>query len=145
MPNAAVRTFSLILGFILLAAGLAGLMPGLLVAPRPDMPAGLLVPEGHGALLGLMPVNIVRDALHLVLGLWGVRSWLSTRHAVIYARAMAALAGVLAVMGLLPGPDTLFGVAPLYGNNVWMHTAIFVSAGFFGFLALKQRVIPLRR
>jgi len=145
MPNAAIRTFSLTLGFALLATGLAGLVPELLAAPPAALPPGLLVPVGHGILLGLMPVNIVGDGLHLALGLWGVRSWLSTRLALFYARTMAVLGGALAIMGLLPGPDTLFGVVPLYGNNVWIHAAIFATAGFFGFFTLNLRPVPTRR
>ena len=43
------------------------------------------------------------------------------------------LAG-LTLMGLLPGLDTLFGLAPLFGHDVWLHGVEALAAGYVGWV-----------
>jgi hypothetical protein len=51
-----------------------------------------------------------------------------------YARAAAFIFAALGLMGMVHGLDTLFGLMPLHGNNVWLHL---VSAAVAGFVAWK--------
>jgi hypothetical protein len=46
---------------------------------------------------------------------------------------MAVLYGGLAVMGLIPGLNTLFGLVPLFGHDVWLHAGTAAIAAYFGF------------
>jgi len=41
---------------------------------------------------------------------------------------------VLTVMGLLPGFDRAFGLAPLYGHDVWLHAVAAVAACYVGWI-----------
>jgi uncharacterized protein DUF4383 len=41
---------------------------------------------------------------------------------------------VLLVMGLIPGLDTVMGLVPLHGNDVWLHAGIAAVAAYFGFV-----------
>jgi hypothetical protein len=41
---------------------------------------------------------------------------------------------IFAVMGLIPGLDTVFGLVPLHGNDVWLHALLAAGAAYFGFV-----------
>jgi hypothetical protein len=40
--------------------------------------------------------------------------------------------GVLGVLGLIPALNTVFGLMPLYGPDVWLHLATAAVAAFVG-------------
>jgi hypothetical protein len=40
---------------------------------------------------------------------------------------------VLTVAGLIPGLNTLFGLVPLFGHDIWLHALITIAAAYFGF------------
>ncbi|MCR6631082.1 MAG: DUF4383 domain-containing protein [Magnetospirillum sp.] len=127
------RTFALVLGIGFLAAGILGFVPGL-VSPSGD-PAGMGM-EGmtHGRLFGLFAVNALHNLVHLAFGVWGVVVWRDFAASRLYAQVVAVAYAVLVVLGLIPAVNTLFGLVPLYGHNVWLHAVLAVAAGFFGFV-----------
>ena len=142
-------TFALIFGLAYLAAGLLGLIPALLVPPPPDAPPTTLAVL-YGYLLGLFPVNLVHTLVHLAIGAWGIAAWSGRASSSAYARGLAVLYGVLAVMGLLPLTNTVFGTIPINGNDVWLHGVTAVIAGYFGWrepmqAAERRRPTPDRR
>jgi hypothetical protein len=125
-------TFSLFAGIAYLSAGLLGLVPAALFPPPADAPPvhfGLL----HGYLLGLFPVNILHSAVHLGIGFWGIVAWrgLLADHK-LYPRTLALIYGVLAVLGLIPQLNTLFGLLPIHGHDVWLHAGTAALAAYFG-------------
>lgn len=65
-----VQSFARIFGIILVVVGLAGFVPGL-VQPLIDT-TGLAVETGYGRLLGLFPVNLIHNLVHLGVGIWGI-------------------------------------------------------------------------
>jgi hypothetical protein len=134
----ATRVYALVAGLVLLAAGLAGLLPPLVSPPLfrfDNVRISLL----YGDVAGVLPANVVRSALHVALGLWGlIASWRSFPVARTYARWAAGIFGVLAVMGLFPATSTAFGLMPLYGANVWLHGAIALLGAAFGFLSSRR-------
>ena len=81
----------------------------------------------YGYLIGLFPVNILHTAVHLAIGVWGIAAWRSAGGARVYARSLAILYGVLAVMGLIPGLNTVFGLIPLHSHDVWLHAGTAAS------------------
>lgn len=128
------RTFALVFGIAYLGAGLLGLMPGLLTPLPADAPPTRF-DVMQGELLGLFPVNMLHTTVHLAIGTWGLMAfmgWFGTR---TYARSLAVLYGVLGVMGLVPGSNTMFGLTPLYGHDVWLHLGTAAVAAYFGFAA----------
>jgi hypothetical protein len=126
-----VETFAFFCGIAYLALGLLGLMPQAMRAAPSDAPP-VDVALFHGYLLGLFPVNVVHNAVHAGIGVWGVlagRSFMSPR---TYARIVAIAFAALALLGLAPGFETLFGIVPLHGNDVWLHAATAAIASYFG-------------
>lgn len=124
-------TFALILGIAYLAAGVLGLMPGTLTPPPADAPP-TSVTTLHGYLLGLFPVNILHTIVHLGIGAWALAAWAGMTSAVTFMRSLAVFYGLLALMGLLPGLKTTFGLLPLHGHDVWLHAATAIAAAYFG-------------
>lgn len=125
------RSFALVFGILYLGAGLLGLMPGML-APPPDNAPPLAFDVMHGTVLGLFPVNMLHTAVHLALGAWGLWAFMGNANPRFYARALAVLFAVLGVMGLVPGLNTVFGLMPLHGHDVWLHLGTAALGAYFG-------------
>jgi len=129
------RTFALVLGVVLLLSGVAGFIPGLVTYGAHQ--AGAAAPAAdasYGYLLGLFPTNALHNLFHLAWGLYGVLAYRSgLRVARGFAKASAVVYAVLVVLGLVPGLNTMFGVLPLFGHDVWLHALIVIAAAYFGF------------
>jgi hypothetical protein len=132
--------FALILGIAYTAAGLLGMVSTLVVPPPATAPV-LSVQSQYGLMFGLLAVNSVLNSLHVLIGVWGLTAWIGATSAVRYARVVAVLTAVIALMGLLPGADIAFGVMPLYGVNVVAHAATAIVAAYIGFRS-KARQRP---
>lgn len=124
------RYFALVLGFILMAIGIAGFVPGFLVPALPTEPP-LVLDQFQGRLWGVFPTNLLADFLHVGAGLWGVASWREFSMARAFCRFLALLFAPLALLGLIPALSTLFGLMPLHGGGVVLHgVAALLAAGF---------------
>lgn len=138
-------TFALFIGVIYLSAGLLGLIPEALQPPPADAPH-TYVTMRYGYLLGLFPVNILHSVAHLALGAFGIiasREIFSTPRT--FARVLALFYGALAVLGLIPGMDTLFGLLPIHGHDVWLHGGTALVATYFGWrteVSIERRAGP---
>ena len=125
------RQFALVLGLGFVVAGIAGFFPTPATPPE-----GLTQTHGFGHALGILPVNTLHNAVHLLFGLLGI---LASRGMLMNARAFCQLVAVayalLAVLGLLPATQTTFGLIPIYGADVWLHAIIAAAAAYFGFVA----------
>ncbi|RPJ36655.1 MAG: DUF4383 domain-containing protein, partial [Chloroflexi bacterium] len=73
--------------------------------------------------------------VHLILGIWGVIAYRTYDASRTYARTVGVILLVLAVFGLIPGLNTLFGLAPLYGSDIWLHLLSGALALYFGLTA----------
>lgn len=131
--NAPVRYFALILGVVYLAIGVLGFFPAALQPPGPAAPS-LAVDAGYGRLLGLFPVNVLHNIVHLAVGLWGLLAYRSLGGSVGFARGLAIFYGVLAIMGLIAALNTTFGLIPIFGHDVWLHALTALAAAYFGFM-----------
>ena len=127
------RTFALLYGVVFLLVGVGGFIPGLVAMPHPEHPQ-LAVDSGYGQLLGLFPVNVLHNVVHLLFGIWGLVAYRSAGSAVSYARWVAILYGVLTIAGFVPGLQTLFGLVPLFGNDIWLHALLAAVAAYFGWI-----------
>ena len=63
-----MKAVALIIGVVLLAAGVAGIIPGL---------------NNDGIVFGFMPMDMIRSVLFIVTGLVGVAIGMSSRRAVV--------------------------------------------------------------
>ena len=125
------RQFARWFGIIYILVGIVGFIPGINVMNNmPDM--GVTAVTSYGYLLGLFPVNAVHNVVHLAIGIWGVTSAGSFATARTYARSIAVLYGILAIAGFFPGFNTLFGLVPLFGYDVWLHALSAIVAAYVG-------------
>ena len=141
-------TFALAIGIAYLAAGILALIPATLMPPPVDAPATTFTLL-YGYFLGLFPMNVLQTLLHLAVGVWGIAAWAGSANSTTFARCAAVLFGALAVMGMLPGLNTAFGLVPLYGNDIWLHGLSAAAAAWFGWhapvLARDRRVMVYDR
>jgi hypothetical protein len=127
------RTFALIFGAAFTIIGLAGFLPGItLLAPHshPDV----TVDSFYGHVLGLFPVNILHNVVHLAFGIWGLLASRSLAASTGYGKGVAIIYAVLTIAGLIPGLNTMGGLVPLFGNDVWLHALLAAVAAYFGFV-----------
>ena len=131
------QRFALIAGLVYLLIGIAGFFPSLLSAPDSTHP--LSVRALNGELFGLFPVNLAHTLVHLAIGVWGLLVTRASADAgTFYARVLAIIFAVLAVMGLFPRLDTVFGLLPLHGHDIWLHAGTAAVAAYIGWYAQPE-------
>lgn len=129
------RLFALTAGILFLALGITSLVPALVDSATAisNSDTGLGFIKDYGNLLGLFPVNAPESILYLVFGGLGVASAVALDSARLYAGFTAVVFGLLAILGAIPLANTVFGLFPVFGADVWLHGAIAVFAAYFGF------------
>lgn len=111
------------IGFIL--AAIAGtLQGGMSMDPNP---------ETAPKVLGLFPVNVIHNAVHLVFGIWGVVAARTFAGARTYAKITGVVYVLLVPLGFVF--PTGFGLIPLGGNDPWLHVVLGLPLALFGFLS----------
>jgi len=134
-----VQKFALVYGIVFVIGGIGGFIPGVTVFPHqhPDV----RLTAGMGLLLGLFPINVLHNIVHLLFGAWGLFAARTAAASLMYARSVAVIYVVLGVMGLLRTMNlhTMFGLAPLYGHDVWLHFVLAAGAAYFGFVHRSRR------
>lgn len=88
-------------------------------------------PELAPKMLGLFPVNVLHNLVHLAFGVWGLLAARSFTGAVSYARIAGVIYLVLAALAFLD--PTTFGLIPIGGNDIWLHVllgAVLAGVGF---------------
>ena len=136
------RTFALVSGIVFLLAGASGFIPGM-VHPVPANAPPLTVTMGYGLVMGLLPVNVLHNLVHVLFGILGVVAYRGVFAPRVYAQIVAVAYGLLVILGLLPATNTLFGLIPIYGNDVWLHLVLGVVAAYFGFMTPAEA--PVQR
>ncbi len=136
-----IRTFATIFGVVFLLAGLSGFVPAL--SPT-HVHHDLNVTAGSRLALGLFPVNVLHNVVHLLFGVWGLLTARSVSGSIVYAKGVALIYAVLTVLGLIPVTDTVFGLVPIYGNDIWLHAGLALVAGYFGFVQKRSMEIHRR-
>lgn len=131
------RLFSLIAGLFFLTLGIMSLVPSLIESARavPEVNTSLGTVGTYGYLLGLFPVNTTEAILYLLFGVFGLASALALDSSRLYAGFTAIVFGILAILGLIPVANTVFGLFPVFGSDVWLHALVAIVATYFGFLA----------
>lgn len=124
-----IRYCALALGVLFLLIGLAGFVPGF-VSTAPDES----LVYSYGNLFGLFPTNHFHNAIHVLIGVWGIAAFTSLSGSIVYNRIFAVLYILIGVMGLIPYANTMFGTMPVFGNNVWLNLLTAGLAFNYGFL-----------
>jgi Domain of unknown function (DUF4383) len=122
------QTIARVFGVVFLLVGLLGL------ATTPFSMEG-------GLLLGLFPVNVLHNLVHLAFGVWGLLAGQTLAGAAAYCRIAGIAYLALAVVGYLAPAG--FGLVPLGGHDVWLHAILGVVLAAGGFLD-QTRPVPIR-
>jgi hypothetical protein len=128
-----VRSLAFVYGIVFLVTGVAAFVPAL-VTPHEALQHELLIPQGAGYFLGLLPTNALHNVGHAAVGAWGLLVCRNQRAALVYARIVALGLALVVIMGVIPRLDTVFGLVPLHGNYVWFHAVLAPAAAYFGFV-----------
>ena len=73
-------------------------------------------------LLGLFPVNLLHNVVHLLFGIWGLMAARTHGAARSYCIGAGAIYAVLALFGwFVPNG---FGLVPIGGNDIWLHALL---------------------
>ncbi|MBD2200646.1 MULTISPECIES: DUF4383 domain-containing protein [Calothrix] len=135
--DSAIRYSALSLGLLFLILGLAGFVPAF-VSPSQNFTAE----PGFGYIFGLFPTNYFHNAIGILVGIWGIAAFTSLSGAIVFNRIFAILYAAGAILGLLPFSNTLFGLTPLFGNNIWLNAITSAIAFYYGFVKSAQINIP---
>ena len=123
-----VKKVALVFGIVFLLVGILGLLdPGgrqMGADPAPHL------------LLGLFPVNLLHNLVHLVFGIWGIMASRSFAGARSYAKISGVIYIVLTILGFVA--PTTFGLIPIGGNDIWLHAILGVVLAYFGFTAKEE-------
>jgi len=126
--NTTTQKLAAVFGVVFVIGAIAGFL-----APNGGMSMQPTDPETAARALGIFPVNVLHNIVHLVFGLWGLaasRSWSGSSS---YFRTAGIIYAVLAVCGFII-PDGL-GLVPLGGNDIWLHAGLAVAMLAIGFTA----------
>jgi hypothetical protein len=88
--------------------------------------------------LGLFPVNVLHNFVHLAFAVWGLAAFRSFGASRTYCRAAGVIYLVLVVLGFVA--PTGFGLIPLGDNDIWLHVALGAPLAYFGFAARDSTV-----
>lgn len=119
-----IQRVATISGIVFLAVSALGFAAGAGGHPMMNMSTGML--------LGLFPVNVLHNIVHMLFGVWGIAAGWSARRSVVYALGSGAAYLVLAICGMIS--PVLLGIVPVGGYDVVLHlvlAAVLAGAGFW--------------
>lgn len=128
-----VQRVAQVVGWAFVVMGIAGFfVTGMSMESDPE-----LAPK----LLGLFPLNVLHNVVHLLFGVWGI---IASR-AYPSARKYAQIAGIayllLAVLGFFT-PD-MFGMVPIGFNDIWLHVLLGLILAIAGFAPAPRKTEPV--
>jgi hypothetical protein len=83
----------------------------------------------------LFHVNVLHNIVHLLFGVWGLIASRDLGASKLYGKGTCIIYLVLTVAGMIRPLNTMFGLVPIEGNDVWLHALLALVAGYFGFIA----------
>lgn len=83
-------------------------------------------------LLGIFPVNLVHNLVHILIGVWGVAAARSAAGATMYCRLAGVLYLILGCLGFVV--DNPMGLVPIGGNDRYLHLTLGVILAGFGLM-----------
>lgn len=88
-------------------------------------------------LLGLFPVNVAHNVVHLAFGVWGLAAAFSRRQASAYSLVSGVIYATLAALGAFW--PTIAGIVPIGGYDIGLHLAIsLVLIGCWVYTATRE-------
>ena len=120
-----VQRVALIFGVGFLLAAIAGFLVTGLNVMDPN-------PATAPRALGLFPVNVLHNFIHLAFGIWGLVAWRSYGASKTYCQVGGVIYLLLVVLAFVS--PTTFGLVPIGGNDIWLHILLGAPLAYFGFV-----------
>lgn len=134
------RLYALYGGLLMVIVGVLAFIPGLNEAPI-GLPV-LQVETSYTLFLGWFAMNVFNKVALIALGLAGIAASQAKNRSlpasIQYSRWVFIVTGVLAILGLFPQTNTLFGYWPLFGATFWEHAFVAVVSAYFGFMLTSK-------
>jgi len=124
-----VQTVALVFGVVYLAVGVFGFLPFL----------GGSYTQTPNNLLGLVPINLLHNIVHLVIGVAGLAAASSWARSHSYLQIFGVVLLLLGVVGIFV--NNLLGVIPIGGFDIAIHLATGAILAYFGF---APQAVPAR-
>jgi hypothetical protein len=123
-----VKRVAMLFGIVFIIVGVLGF----------TVPGGMAMGDAANApkLLGLFPVNLLHNLVHILFGVWGLAAARSFSGSVAYCKLGGMIYLALAVIGIVA--PTTFGLIPIGGNDVFLHTVLGVLLVWAGFMAKEE-------
>ena len=123
-----ITRIAMVSGAVFVLAGVLGLVAagGLSMAadPAPAM------------LLGLFPINLLHNVVHIAFGVWGLLAARTFATARMYGQAGGVIYLGLSCLGVVA--PTTFGLIAIGGNDIWLHGVLGAALAGVGFTAKAQ-------
>ena len=122
------QSIAKIFGWVFILVGVVGFFSGSV-----NMTAGLE--------LGIFPVNVVHNVVHILIGLWGINAARTMDGATAYCKQAGVLYLLLGILGLIPAVVEMFAsLIPIGGHDHLLHLGLGVILCYFGFRGSRQAV-----
>lgn len=123
-----VKRVAMLFGVVFIIVGVLGF----------TVPGGMQMGDAANPpkLLGLFPVNVLHNLVHVLFGVWGLAAARSYSGAVAYCKLGGMIYLALAVIGIVA--PTGFGLIPIGGNDVFLHTVLGVLLVWAGFMSKEE-------
>ena len=125
--NTTIQKLAAVFGVVFIIVAIVGFIAPGGMAMQPTDPATA------AKALGMFPVNLLHNVVHLLFGIWGLaasRSWGGSKS---YFTIVGAIYAVLTIVGFLSPSG--FGLVPLGGSDIGLHAVLSIVMLGLGFTA----------
>ncbi len=126
------RTVALVLGAVYVVVGILGFIPGITRETNTvqDMESAT------GLLLGIFPINLLHNVVHLVIGAALLYGSTARDNAIMVSRVVGVVYLLVGLLGFV-APDT-FGLMPIGGADIFLHLLTAAVLLYIGFAAPEE-------
>jgi hypothetical protein len=125
--NTTIQKLAAVFGVVFILVAIVGFIAPGGMAMQPTDPATA------AKALGIFPVNLLHNVVHLLFGVWGLaasRSWGGSKQFFTIAGVIYA---VLTIVGFLSPSG--FNLVPLGGSDIWLHCLLAIAMLAIGYTA----------
>ena len=123
------QTVAKVMGVVFIVIGVIGFFSG-----------GMHMTSGLE--LGLFPVNVLHNVVHILIGLWGLAAARTPVGATAFCKQAGVLYLLLAIIGFVPSlAAQLASLVPLSGNDAWLHLVLALILLYCGFRGTSREAV----
>lgn len=131
--NTTIQKLAAVFGVVFILVAIVGLIAPGGMAMQPTDPATA------AKALGIFPVNLLHNVVHLLFGIWGLAASRSWPGSTTFFKVGGVIYAVLTVVAFLSPAG--FGLVPLGGSDIGLHAVLAIAMLAIGFTA-KPAVAP---